>query len=197
LGFETGRNERHPRHPPPLAEAVEFLAPIGKPFKAVRTAQDWPAAPQPTQLNKPMESGSGTQPRRRRDFRSTDHGATWTNQEITIAPFPRGIVRDPDDGAHRTGDINPEAAVDANTGAIYRRDELLPVLRKVQLRRPREHLHPQGRLSRRQRQRRAPCHGALLLLASPEGASIGRLRKHKRAGFSNGRGRDRTSDSRM
>src|SRR5205814_10161939 len=32
----------------------------------------------------------------------------------------RGIVADPDDGAaHRTGDINPEAAVDPNTGAIY------------------------------------------------------------------------------
>jgi hypothetical protein len=53
-------------------------------------------------------------------IRSTDHGATWTKQEVTIAPFPRGIVRDPDDGAaHRTGDINPEAAVDPNTGAIY------------------------------------------------------------------------------
>jgi hypothetical protein len=53
-------------------------------------------------------------------IRSADHGATWTKQEVTIAPFPRGIVRDPDDGAaHRTGDINPEAAVDRNTGAIY------------------------------------------------------------------------------
>jgi hypothetical protein len=53
-------------------------------------------------------------------IRSTDHGATWTKQEVTIAPFPRGIVRDPDDGAaHRTGDINPEAAVDSNTGALY------------------------------------------------------------------------------
>jgi len=53
-------------------------------------------------------------------IRSTDHGATWTQKEVTIAPFPRGIVRDPDDNAaHRTGDINPEAAVDPNTGAIY------------------------------------------------------------------------------
>jgi hypothetical protein len=53
-------------------------------------------------------------------IRSTDHGATWTKQEVTIAAFPRGTVRDPDDAAaHRTGDINPEAAVDPNTGAIY------------------------------------------------------------------------------
>ncbi len=53
-------------------------------------------------------------------IRSADHGATWTQKEVTISQFPRGIVRDPDDGAaHRTGDINPEAAVDPNTGAIY------------------------------------------------------------------------------
>jgi hypothetical protein len=53
-------------------------------------------------------------------IRSTDNGASWTQKEITISPFPRGIVRDPDDNAaHRTGDINPEAAVDPNTGAIY------------------------------------------------------------------------------
>jgi hypothetical protein len=53
-------------------------------------------------------------------IRSTDHGATWTKQEVTISQFPRGRVADPDDGrAHRTGDINPEAAVDPNTGAIY------------------------------------------------------------------------------
>ena len=53
-------------------------------------------------------------------IRSSDHGATWTRKEVTIAPFPRGVVRDPDDGAaHRTGDINPEAAVDPSTGAIY------------------------------------------------------------------------------
>jgi hypothetical protein len=53
-------------------------------------------------------------------IRSTDHGATWTKKEVTIAAFPRGIVADPDDNAaHRTGDINPEAAVDPNTGAIY------------------------------------------------------------------------------
>jgi len=53
-------------------------------------------------------------------IRSTDHGATWTQKQVTISRFPRGIVRDPDDNAaHRTGDINPEAAVDPNTGAIY------------------------------------------------------------------------------
>jgi hypothetical protein len=53
-------------------------------------------------------------------IRSTDHGATWTQKEVTISRFPRGIVRDPDDGAaHRTGDLNAEAAVDPNTGAIY------------------------------------------------------------------------------
>jgi hypothetical protein len=53
-------------------------------------------------------------------IRSSDHGATWTQKEVTIAPFPRGRVSDPDDGAtHRTGDVNPEAAVDPNTGAIY------------------------------------------------------------------------------
>jgi hypothetical protein len=53
-------------------------------------------------------------------IRSTDHGANWTQKEVTISQFARGIVRDPDDSAaHRTGDINPEAAVDPNTGAIY------------------------------------------------------------------------------
>jgi hypothetical protein len=53
-------------------------------------------------------------------IRSTDNGASWTQKEVTISDFQRGIVRDPDDGAaHRTGDINPEAAVDPNTGAIY------------------------------------------------------------------------------
>jgi hypothetical protein len=52
-------------------------------------------------------------------IRSTDHGATWTQKEAPISPFARGIVRDPDDGAaHRSGDINAEAAVDPNTGAI-------------------------------------------------------------------------------
>jgi hypothetical protein len=53
-------------------------------------------------------------------IRSTDHGASWTSKEVTISDFQRGIVSDPDDGAaHRTGDINPEAAVDRSTGAIY------------------------------------------------------------------------------
>jgi hypothetical protein len=50
-------------------------------------------------------------------IRSTDHGATWTQKQVTISQFRRGIVRDPDDSAaHRTGDINAEAAVDRNTG---------------------------------------------------------------------------------
>jgi hypothetical protein len=53
-------------------------------------------------------------------IRSADHGATWTKQEVIISDFQRGIVLDPDDGAfHRTGDINPEAAVDPATGRIY------------------------------------------------------------------------------
>jgi hypothetical protein len=53
-------------------------------------------------------------------IRSTDHGATWTKEEVIISDFRRGIVVDPDDGrSHRTGDINPEAAVDPATGAIY------------------------------------------------------------------------------
>jgi hypothetical protein len=52
--------------------------------------------------------------------RSADHGATWTKQEVIISDFRRGIVVDPDDArAHRTGDINAEAAVDPATGAIY------------------------------------------------------------------------------
>jgi hypothetical protein len=53
-------------------------------------------------------------------IRSNDHGANWTQNEVLIARFQRGIVRDPDDNAaHRTGDINAEAAVDPNTGAVY------------------------------------------------------------------------------
>lgn len=53
-------------------------------------------------------------------IRSADHGATWTKQETIISDFRRGIVVDPDDGApHRTGDINPEVAVDPVSGAIY------------------------------------------------------------------------------
>jgi hypothetical protein len=51
---------------------------------------------------------------------SSDHGASWDNKEVLISDFQRGIVADPDDGAaHRTGDINPEAAVDRTTGRIY------------------------------------------------------------------------------
>jgi hypothetical protein len=53
-------------------------------------------------------------------IRSGDNGATWTQKEVTIDRFNRGIVRDPDDNAaHRTGDINAEAAVDPSTGAVY------------------------------------------------------------------------------
>jgi hypothetical protein len=53
-------------------------------------------------------------------IRSTDHGATWTKQETIISDFRRGIVVDPDDqAAHRTGDINPEVAVDHTSGAMY------------------------------------------------------------------------------
>jgi hypothetical protein len=53
-------------------------------------------------------------------IRSADHGATWSKRETIISDFRRGVVVDPDDGApHRTGDINPEVAVDATTGALY------------------------------------------------------------------------------
>ena len=53
-------------------------------------------------------------------IRSEDSGATWSKREIIIDRFFRGVVVDPDDGfPHRTGDINPEAAVDEDTGAIY------------------------------------------------------------------------------
>jgi hypothetical protein len=51
---------------------------------------------------------------------SSDHGASWDNKEVLISDFRRGTVVDPDDAApHRTGDINPEAAVDPVSGAIY------------------------------------------------------------------------------
>jgi hypothetical protein len=53
-------------------------------------------------------------------IRSEDHGSTWTRGETIIDRFFRGVVRDPDDGApHRTGDINPEVAVDMNSGDVY------------------------------------------------------------------------------
>jgi hypothetical protein len=52
-------------------------------------------------------------------IRSTDHGTTWSKDETIISDFRRGIVADPDDAApHRTGDINPEAAVDPASGAV-------------------------------------------------------------------------------
>jgi hypothetical protein len=51
---------------------------------------------------------------------SEDNGATWTQKESTVSRFFRGVVVDPDDGAfHRTGDINPEVAVDMDTGRLY------------------------------------------------------------------------------
>lgn len=53
-------------------------------------------------------------------IRSEDHGATWSKRETIISSFARGVVLDPDDGRlHRTGDINPETAVDPTTGTIY------------------------------------------------------------------------------
>jgi hypothetical protein len=53
-------------------------------------------------------------------IRSENNGATWSKREIIIDRFFRGVVVDPDDGRpHRTGDINPEAAVDEETGATY------------------------------------------------------------------------------
>jgi len=65
-------------------------------------------------------NGGGTRGANIAAIRSTDHGASWTQKEVLISDFRRGIVADPDDGAaHRTGDINAEAAVDPNTGAIY------------------------------------------------------------------------------
>jgi hypothetical protein len=51
---------------------------------------------------------------------SDDHGATWTQKADEISPFARGIVRNPEDNAaHRTGDINPEVAVDPTDGTLY------------------------------------------------------------------------------
>ena len=53
-------------------------------------------------------------------IRSDDRGATWTKKEIIIDAFLRGIVVDPDDNQPvRTGDINPEVAVNPTTGALY------------------------------------------------------------------------------
>ena len=53
-------------------------------------------------------------------IRSADKGTTWSKREAIISDFERGIVVDPDDAAaHRTGDINPEAAVDPTSGAVY------------------------------------------------------------------------------
>jgi hypothetical protein len=49
-------------------------------------------------------------------IRSEDQGATWTKKEIVVDDFFRGVVVDPDDNQPvRTGDINPEVAVDPVT----------------------------------------------------------------------------------
>src|SRR5918993_435253 len=59
-------------------------------------------------------------------IRSSDQGATWDRQETIVDRFFRGVVIDPDsplpagvEARHRTGDINPEIAVDRTTGAMY------------------------------------------------------------------------------
>jgi hypothetical protein len=53
-------------------------------------------------------------------IRSEDHGTTWPKKETVIDDFFRGIVVDPDDNQPvRTGDINPEVAVDPTSGALY------------------------------------------------------------------------------
>jgi hypothetical protein len=52
-------------------------------------------------------------------IRSTDNGDTWSNPIVIDRMFPAG-VRDPEDGhGVRTGDLNPEIAVDNNTGSLY------------------------------------------------------------------------------
>jgi hypothetical protein len=51
--------------------------------------------------------------------KSTDDGATWTTPQI-IADLRTVSVTDPNTGeAVRTGDINPEAAIDPATGRLY------------------------------------------------------------------------------
>jgi hypothetical protein len=52
-------------------------------------------------------------------IRSTDKGETWSGANI-VDKFFRAPVRDPETGAPvRTGDINPDVAVDPNNGNIY------------------------------------------------------------------------------
>jgi hypothetical protein len=52
-------------------------------------------------------------------IRSTDKGETWSGVNI-VDKFFRAPVRDPETGAPvRTGDINPDVAVDPNNGNLY------------------------------------------------------------------------------
>jgi hypothetical protein len=53
-------------------------------------------------------------------IRSSDQGATWSSSARIIDKLFRVTVRDPDTGqALRTGDFNPEVAVDPASGKIY------------------------------------------------------------------------------
>jgi len=52
-------------------------------------------------------------------IRSTDNGDTWSNPIVVDRMFPAGVT-DPEDGHDvRTGDLNPEIAVDNKTGSLY------------------------------------------------------------------------------
>jgi len=52
-------------------------------------------------------------------IRSTDNGDTWSNPIVIDRMFPAGVT-DPEDGHDvRTGDLNPEIAVDNKTGSLY------------------------------------------------------------------------------
>jgi hypothetical protein len=52
-------------------------------------------------------------------IRSTDNGDTWSNPIVIDRMFPAGVT-DPVDGHDvRTGDLNPEIAVDNKTGSLY------------------------------------------------------------------------------
>ena len=51
---------------------------------------------------------------------STDHGATWSSQATIVSRLNFVQVTDPDTGALvRTGDVNPEVAVDPSNGNLY------------------------------------------------------------------------------
>jgi BNR/Asp-box repeat protein len=52
-------------------------------------------------------------------MRSTDNGDTWSNPIVVDRMFPAGVT-DPEDGhGVRTGDLNPEIAVDNKSGSLY------------------------------------------------------------------------------